>query len=257
MTNIPNLFCEPSKIPPLHCCVLLSLNLHLRVPKAFKRSIRPVTDSAKRSFGQWITSEGWEEVYTTEGAEQKAAKFEQKMLEKYELYFPQKSVRRRHDDKPWLTERLRRMINKRSKAYQRGNTELYNKLRNQIQHEICLTKEKFYETKVAGLKTTAPGKWHRHVKTMTGSKSTSTLNMDHLSKDPEELAGIINNHFASVCNQMPCLNLSCLPAFRPTLPPPLISPGEVRRSLNKINTSKATYQSDIPSKIIKEFFFLN
>ena len=115
--------------------------------------------------------------------------------------------------------------------------------------------KKFLETKVTGLKTTAPGKWHRHVKTMTGSKSTSTLNMDHLSKDPEELTGVINNYFASVCNQMPCLNLSCLPAFRPTLPPPLVSPGEVRRSLNKINTSKATHQSDIPSKIIKEFSF--
>ena len=54
---------------------------------------------------------------------------------------------------------------------------------------------------------------------------------------------------------MPCLNLSSLSAFRPTLPPPLIWPGEVRKSLNKINTSKATYPSDIPSKIIKKFAF--
>ena len=79
--------------------------------------------------------------------------------------------------------------------------------------------------------------------------------MDHLSKEPKELAGIINNHFASVCNQMQCMNLSSLPAFGPTLPPPLISPGEVRKSLNKINTTKATHPSDIPPKIIKEFAF--
>ena len=79
--------------------------------------------------------------------------------------------------------------------------------------------------------------------------------MDHLSKDPKELAGIINNHLASVCNQMPCLNLSNLPAFCPTLPSALISPCEVRKSLSKINTSKATHLSDIPSKIIKEFAF--
>ena len=72
-----------------------------------KKCVRPITDSAKRSFGQWVASEGWEEVYTTEGAEQKAVKFEQILLEKYELHFPEKSVRRRHDDKPWLTERLR------------------------------------------------------------------------------------------------------------------------------------------------------
>ena len=54
---------------------------------------------------------------------------------------------------------------------------------------------------------------------------------------------------------MPCLNLSSLPAFRPTLPPPFILPGEVLKSLNKINTSKATHPSDVPSKIIKDFAF--
>ena len=145
------------------------------------------------------------------------------------------------------------MISERGKAYRRDDMEAYNKLRNEVQREISVTKEKYYETNVNGLRTASSGKWHRHVKNMTGSKSSSSLNMDHLSKDPKELAGIINNHFASVCNQMPCLNLSSLPAFRPTPPPPLISPGEVRKSLNKINTTKATHPSDIPPKIIKEF----
>ena len=95
--------------------------------------------------------------------------------------------------------------------------------------------EKYYEINVNGLRTASSGKWQRHVKNMTGSMSLSSLNMDHLSKDPKELAGIINNHFASVCNQMPCLNPSNLPAFCPTLPPPLISPCEVRKSF-KSNT---------------------
>ena len=55
---------------------------------------------------------------------------------------------------------------------------------------------------------------------------------------------------------MPCLDLSNLPDFRPTLPPPTVSPqGEVRKSLNKINTTKVTHPSDIPSKIIKELSF--
>ena len=103
------------------------------------------------------------------------------------------------------------MISERGKAYRRGDMEAYNKLRNEVQREICLTKEKYYETIVNELRTASSGKWHRHVKNMTGSKSSSSLNMDHLSKDPKELTGIINNHFASACNQMPCL--SRVPAF--------------------------------------------
>ena len=80
--------------------------------------------------------------------------------------------------------------------------------------------------------------------------------MDYLSKDPRELGGIINNHFASVCNQMPCQNLSSLPAFRPMLPSPIISTGEIGKNLNKINITKAAHPSDnIPSKIIKGFSF--
>ena len=55
---------------------------------------------------------------------------------------------------------------------------------------------------------------------------------------------------------MQCLKLFSLPALRSTISPPLISPGEVRKRLNKINTTKATHQSDIPSKIIKEFSFV-
>ena len=76
MTDISSFYYKPSKIPHLgksdHYCVLLPLNLQLLAPKAYRKSVRPITDSGKCSFGQWITCEGWEEVYTTEGAEEKA-----------------------------------------------------------------------------------------------------------------------------------------------------------------------------------------
>ena len=103
-------------------------------------------------------------VYMIEGAEQRAAKFEQTLLEKYELHFPEKSVRRRQEDKPWLTEKLKRMISERGKADRRGDMEAYNKLRNEVQRESCLTIEKYYDTNLIGLRTVSSDKWHRHVK---------------------------------------------------------------------------------------------
>ena len=52
---------------------------------------------------------------------------------------------------------------------------------------------------------------------------------------------------------MPILDHTELPAYKPTLPPPVITPGQVLKSLNNIKTKKATHPSDIPSKIVKEF----
>ena len=55
-----------------------------------------------------------------------------------------------------------------------------------------------YDDNIDKLRNNNTGKWHRHIKNLNGSKSTSTMNMDHISKDPQELAGIVNKHFASV-----------------------------------------------------------
>ena len=54
---------------------------------------------------------------------------------------------------------------------------------------------------------------------------------------------------------MPVLDLRELPAYKPTLPAPIITPGKVYKSLSNMKTSKATHPSDIPSKIVKEFAF--
>ena len=218
--------------------------------------MRPLTDSAKRAFGQWITSEDWNEIYTIEKAVDKATKLEQMLLDRYEMHFPEKTVKCRREDKPWITEKLKRMIKARDKAYNRSdNSERYNSLRNEIQREILNAKKIHYENNIDGLRNNNAGKWHRHIKNLTGSKSSISLNMDHLLKDPQELAGIVNRHFAGVCNQMPILDFRTLPAYKPTLPAPIITHGQVFKSLKSIKTNKATHPSDIPSKIVKEFAF--
>ena len=219
------------------------------------KTVRPLTDSAKRAFGQWIVSEDWNEIYTTEMADDKASKFEQILFDQYEMHFPEKSVKCRQEDKPWITAKLKRMIKARDEAFRGGNDDKYKSLRNEIQREISNAKQKHYENNIDGLRTNNAGKWHRHIKNLSGSKSSASLNMDHLSKDPQELAGIVNQHFTGVCNQMPVLDLRELPAYKPTLPAPIITPGQVYKSLSNIKTSKATHPSDIPSKIVKEFAF--
>ena len=88
--------------------------------------------------------------------------------------------------------KLERMIKARDEAFRSGNDDKYKSLRNEIQREISNAKRKHYENNIDGLRTNNASKWHKHIKNLSGSKSSASLNMDHLSKDPQELARIVN-----------------------------------------------------------------
>ena len=78
-----------------------------------------------RSFSQWITSGKWDEVYAVECAEEKAAVFEDLLSEKFQTHFPEKSVKHREDDKPWLTESIKNLVNQRQKAFTSGDMDTH------------------------------------------------------------------------------------------------------------------------------------
>jgi len=82
---------------------------------------------------------------------------------------------------------------------------------------------------------------------------STDLKLDNVPIQPLEQASCINQHFATICNQMPPLDLTKVPAYRPTRPPPSVTPGEVCKKLMNINTTKSTHPTDIPPKLVKEF----
>ena len=130
VTDIHSFYQDPVKLPAIgksdHCCVVLHPNKQVQKPKAVRSYVRPITDSSIRSFGQWITLEKWEAIYAVESADEKASVLEELLLEKFHTHFPEKCVKQREDDKPWLTESIKRLINQPQKAYYMcGNMDIY------------------------------------------------------------------------------------------------------------------------------------
>ncbi|CAH1248761.1 DDX17 [Branchiostoma lanceolatum] len=64
--------------------------------------------------------------------------------------------------------------------------------------------------------------------------------------DTYNTANAINKSLASVITSLPPLDLSSLPAYLPSLPPPTVSPWDVYAKLQKVKTRKAAGPNGIP-----------
>ena len=110
------------------------------------------------------------------------------------------------------------------------STCLWRFLRNKISRQIKWTKQDFYKKSLKHLKCANPRDWHREIKKLTGMNNTQRIHLSGQSAEysAAETASRINEHFVSVASDLPCLNLSCLPAYLPALSPvPTISPLEM------------------------------
>ena len=72
-----------------------------------------------------------------------------------------KEVKVRMNDRPWMNSNLKRLIQKRKKAFVQGNKILYPQLRNKVNRMRKKCRKIFYETncKVKELKQSKPKDW--------------------------------------------------------------------------------------------------
>jgi len=87
---------------------------------------------------------------------------------------PSLTVKRHTTDKPWVTDQFRQLIRCRQFALRSGRSARYKRLRNQAQRLTEQLRQKYYEKKVNGLRTSNPRNWWRAVKQITGFKQKST-----------------------------------------------------------------------------------
>ena len=115
-------------------------------------------------------------------------------------------------------------------------------------------KTEFHKRSVEHLKVKEPGKWHRQIKKLVGLTKKSPL-LPNSDKSSAEIAEDLNSHFANICNELPRLDLTALPAFLPDVPPPIIDRIDVYNRIRQLNSSKAVHPSDIPVRLLKEFAY--
>ena len=62
-------------------------------------------------------------------------------------------------DRPWMTNNLKRLINKRPKVFSTGKKPLFSFLQNKVNRESKRCRKIYYNTKMQDLKNTEPSEW--------------------------------------------------------------------------------------------------
>ncbi|XP_035677313.1 uncharacterized protein LOC118416330 [Branchiostoma floridae] len=220
ITNLEKHYKIPQVCSPLglsdHSTVLWEPQITRKENFTKCKTVRPIRDSDRRVFGQWICSQSWDEVYTSPTCAGKAEAFYTAMEDAINKFFQTKQVTMHSNDKPWLKPDIKDMIRRRQKAFSENKTALWKYLRN---------------------------------------KSELSLNIPGQDEaDNTFIANHINKKFAEVAQGRPPLDPEQLPAYRPVKScPPEVNVWDTYNRLRKLKAGKASGPDQLSTRILKEF----
>ena len=81
--------------------------------KKLRSYIKP--KSALKQFQSWIEEETWFDVLSAKSSHEKAEIFQNKLKNKLDKYCPQKVIKFTSDDKPWFSDKLKRIVRKKKR----------------------------------------------------------------------------------------------------------------------------------------------
>jgi hypothetical protein len=136
----------PVPLAPLgrsdHCVILLQPHRSIK-PITIKKTSRKITPRTLAMFQDKMESTKWVEVVQVEDVDEAASSFLLTLKSIFDSCFPEVAYRLRPDDKPWITPRIKMIINQRDRAYKEKKTLKYLRLRDQVRSEILRAKSNY------------------------------------------------------------------------------------------------------------------
>ena len=226
-----------------------------RVQRVVK--IRPITKKGLEKMTNWLIDEKWMTVFSSISAHEKANNFQKLLVEKYELYFPEKIQKFTSEDQPWMNIHLKKLDRQRKRVYSRERrSEKWKNLNKFFKKELKNAKNSFYKTHIQSLKTQNPSKWYSTLKRLSSydTHKQEKLEVTEICHLPEnEQIELIANRFAKIQNEYEPINPKNIEI--PTFSKgdiPQFSVNQVWIELAKLNSRKSFIIGDIPPKIIKK-----
>ncbi|XP_072042807.1 uncharacterized protein [Amphiura filiformis] len=262
LTNIGAHYNEPIPLSALgksdHISIMWKPLEYVAKHSNVKRTYRSMKEHQIREFGNWIQHKDWTNVLNASNTQQKADALYESLHGAVESFFPLTTVKVHNNNKPWMSDKIKKLVKKRQLAFSTGNNEVYKKLRNKVQREIKRAKQFYYANRVRNLQATNPRKWHQQIKTMTGNtKSEVSIPVPGVDNDDHvAIANKINDQFVQVSSHMTPLDLCNLETYLPAIDsPPLLYPWDVYAELSKVKASKACGPDGVSPRLIKEFAY--
>ena len=112
-------------------------------------------------FKIWLQTEPWTDLYLRENAHDKAEILQNKLLEKLDKYFPQKTLKIRSDDREWISQEIKCLDRRGKREYSKRKKSLKWEKLNKIFLEKCQKAKKDYaENIVNDLKSSDVSQWY-------------------------------------------------------------------------------------------------
>ena len=244
ITSLSKYYLSPECLPPLdndpdkngspsdHMIVYMkpidSANLEIgRKQKSV--TFRPLKESGIRQMGSWIVQHQWDEVLNVTTAHEKAVNLQNILLDKLNLYLPEKSSSFTSDDQPWFTHDLKQLLRSKQREYSKNRKSIkYLKLEKIFQTKCKEAKASYYKNIVSDLKESDPKKWYSKLKRMSNfdqAKSEVPIVDSISSFSDQDQANLIADSFSEISNSydpvdpdeifsLPCNNKP-MPVFEP------------------------------------------
>ena len=126
---------------------------------------RPLPESGIREMGNWIVNHDWAEVFSASTAHEKAFILQTTLLEKLDVFLPEKNVKFTSEDQVWITPELKDISRKKQREFfKHRKSSKWRNLNKLFEEKSELAKKSYYTNIVADLKNSHPGQWYSKLK---------------------------------------------------------------------------------------------
>ena len=216
--------------------------------KTLSYTYREYTELGANNFLADLRLQNWTPVYVAQNTDEKATEFQKVLDNLMSRHFRNKTVVRRESDPPWMNDRIKRMIKKRRRVYDReGRSKKWKDMKT-ASDELCRKRCQFYVNKQKETLTApdASRAFFRNVKAFDSKEKPRIFDVRDLypgGKD-EEVAESLADHFTDITNEFDGLDPSLVPGPVPNAIT-MLTPHDVIKRLREFKKPKSMVSGDI------------
>ena len=281
ITNLSRYYHDPTVIPPIvpdnpevgvpsdHLGIMATPNTSsTQVTRRTKitKNIRPLPESLFYSFEQKITTQ-LQKVTFSRDTSHLVQQFQDTLKTLVDETFPERKIQINSDDKPYFTEKLRKLKRIRQREYQKhGRSDKYLELKEKFEGQLKNEKLKFIKKISTEVAEGRRGSIYPALKKLglrPGEEFQNTFSLpSHTSQNlsPGQSAELIASHFS-------CISQEFLPLKVSNLPPniqeflnsqdqdlvPILSTYDVHKRICKARKPNSLVPGDLHPKLVKVF----
>ena len=233
------------------CLIVTTMEEKLRDFVWVRKMTRVHRAEAVSKFGEEMANTNWEEILSDSDPDVLVEAFEAHVRESIERLFPLQSVRVRSNEKPWVTNGIRRLGKKKKRTYKReGKSPLWLALRDKMSQLLEKSKS-LYVDKMARNGPKAHFNAVKKLSSPTQPKDWSIMSM-FPDLTVEQAGERVADYFTAISNNFTPINPSR--AFQETRRP--ITREEVARRLKEAKKPNSEVKEDVMPRLMKKFHHL-